>query len=81
MTGEGPPHSSGDRRSVRNTVEETPYRCDGHYRKPLKGFLLICEGDYRTVSGLASWLDKSVECVKSKPPKKKKVQMSRKAWK
>lgn len=46
--------------------------------KPLKGFLFISEAGYRTVSGLASWLDEAVECAKSKPPKKKKVTMFRK---
>lgn len=46
--------------------------------KPLKGFLFISEGGYRTASGLASWLDEAVECARSKPPKKKRVKISRK---
>jgi TfoX/Sxy family transcriptional regulator of competence genes len=46
--------------------------------KSLKGFLFIGEAGYRTTSGLASWLDEAVDCVKSKPPKKKKATMSRK---
>lgn len=49
--------------------------------KPLKGFLFISEAGYRTASGLDSWLDEAVECATSKPPKKKKVQISRKARK
>ncbi|GKS66292.1 RNA methyltransferase [Nitrospira sp.] len=44
--------------------------------KPLKGFLFINEGGYRTASGLAFWLDEAVECVKLKPPKKKRVKRS-----
>lgn len=47
--------------------------------KPLKGFLFISEAGYRTASGLASWLDEAVECAKSKPLKKKKAKISRKA--
>jgi TfoX/Sxy family transcriptional regulator of competence genes len=47
--------------------------------KPLKGFLFISEAGYRTVTGLASWLDEAAECAESKPPKKKKAKMSRKA--
>lgn len=46
--------------------------------KPLKSFLFISEAGYRTTSSLASWLDEAVECVKSKPPKKKKPRTSRK---
>jgi TfoX/Sxy family transcriptional regulator of competence genes len=46
--------------------------------KPLKGFLFISEAGYRTVSGLASWLDAAAECAESKPPKKKKATMFRK---
>ena len=37
--------------------------------KPLKGFLFISEGSYRTALGLAFWLDEAIECVKSKTPK------------
>jgi TfoX/Sxy family transcriptional regulator of competence genes len=47
--------------------------------KPLKGFLFISEAGYRTASSLASWLDEVVECVKLKPPKKKKAKPHRKA--
>jgi hypothetical protein len=47
--------------------------------KPLKRFLFIRESGYRTEPGLASWLDEAVECAKSKPPKKKKAKISRKA--
>jgi TfoX/Sxy family transcriptional regulator of competence genes len=47
--------------------------------KPLKGFLFISEAGYRTASGLAMWLDEAIDCAKSKLPKKKKVQLSRKA--
>ena len=46
--------------------------------KPLKGFLFISEAGYRTAVGLASWLDRAVECAKSKPPKKKKTNISKK---
>lgn len=49
--------------------------------KPLKGFLFIGEAGYRTASGLAMWLDEAVDCSKSKPPKKKKAKISRKARK
>lgn len=47
--------------------------------KPLKGFLFISEAGYRTAGGLSSWLDEAIECVKSKPPKKKKANSARKA--
>ena len=49
--------------------------------KSLKGFLFISEAGYRTTSGLASWLDEAVDCVKSKPPKKKKAKMFKKSSK
>jgi TfoX/Sxy family transcriptional regulator of competence genes len=45
--------------------------------KPLTGFLFISEAGYRTAAGLASWLGETVECVKSKPPKKKKTKISK----
>ena len=44
--------------------------------KPLKGFLFISEAGYRTASGLSSWLDKAVECARSKTPKKRKSKNS-----
>ena len=49
--------------------------------RPPKGFLFISEAGYRTVSSLASWLGEAVECAKSKPPKKKKVKISRRTRK
>jgi len=49
--------------------------------KPLKGFLFVNEAGYRTASGLASWLDEAVECVRGKPPKKMKTKPARKALK
>lgn len=49
--------------------------------KPLKGFLFISESGYRTAAGLTRWLDEAVEYVKSKPPKKKKMKMPKKAQK
>ncbi len=41
--------------------------------KPLKGFLFVSEGGYRTAAGLAFWLDEAVECARGKPPKKMKA--------
>lgn len=49
--------------------------------KPLKGFLFLSEAGYRTASGLASWLDEAVDYAKSKPPKKKKMKVSKKVRK
>jgi TfoX N-terminal domain len=46
--------------------------------KPLKGFLFISEVGYRTVSGLASWLDEAAKCAESRPPKKKKAKIFKK---
>ena len=45
--------------------------------KPLKGFLFVGEAGYRTVSGLASWLDEAIKCVRSKAPKKRKFKNSK----
>ena len=47
--------------------------------KPMKGFLFVSEAGYRTAAGLTKWLNEAVECAKSKPPKKKKAKISRKA--
>ncbi len=47
--------------------------------KPLKGFLFISEAGSHTATSLASWLNEAVECVKSKPPKKKKAKPHRKS--
>jgi hypothetical protein len=49
--------------------------------KPLKGFLFISEAGFRTAAGLTLWLDEAVECVTSKPPKKRKTKGSRNAGK
>ena len=49
--------------------------------KPLKGFIFITDAGYGTAAGLSRWLDEAVECAKSKPPKKKKAKIFKKAQK
>ena len=64
------------------TLLKKPHACEMDFTgKPLKGFLFISEAGYRTAAGLARWLDEAVECAKSKPPKKKKIKIFRKALK